>query len=567
MRRQESRLTESDNERRAMMAFVLCIAVYFVWTSVYYPTPAVTADGAPAVVDADGDPAGEPAAEPAAAAPAPAPEPAPAPTLSVPDRTEQFQSETLEGDVHSGEGALHGLTLRDYTVGPTVTPLYSWVLSKFGGEEGGWEPYQGGDEPYQMLTERGGLVLVGTGTLEPTAGYTLRKDGAALVATHRSSDGLEITKTYAPTDEPHILDVTVTVNNNTGRPVSDLWVGVADEMSGDAGRFQNAIRPVAHLDDDIYHYDDLDDLRGSDREAEDYAPAWFGIGDRYFMSVLLPAPEAGIGRLVVDDVPGDEDRFGAFGYVTTPIDAGASRTLALRAYIGPKQLDVLEGISPELADAVELGWFGFFARILLFLLKIFQAGVINWGVAILLLTLLVKLAFFPLTQRAFKSSRMMQAIQPELQEIREKYKDNQQLQSQETMKLFQEKGVNPLGGCLPTLIQLPVWIALYNVMLYSVELYDSSFLYLMDLTKEDPYGALPVIYALLILGQQQMMPMGNMDPTQRQVMKLMPLMFAAFMFTFPSGLVLYFCCNILLTIGQQFLINRTIKVETPAKAS
>ncbi|MFT4974507.1 MAG: YidC/Oxa1 family membrane protein insertase [Myxococcota bacterium] len=346
----------------------------------------------------------------------------------------------------------------------------------------------------------------------------------------------------------------------------DFWIGIVDEMDGEAGRFQNATRPMAHVDGGVVHYDDLSDLEGADREAEELPPSWFGVGDRYFMSVLMPAEGSGIDRLIIDGLPGDESRYGAFGFSSQPLDSGASREIALQAYIGPKQLDVLKEISPDLADAVELGWFGFFARILLFLLKIFQSGVINWGVAILLLTLLVKLAFFPLTQKAFKSSRMMQAIQPELKELKEKYKDNQQLQSQETMKLFKERGVNPLGGCLPTLIQLPVWIALYNVMLYSVELYDSSFLYLMDLTKEDPYGVLPVAYALLILGQQQMMPMGNMDPTQRQVMKLMPLMFAAFMFTFPSGLVLYFCCNILLTIAQQFLINRTIKVE-PAQAS
>jgi YidC/Oxa1 family membrane protein insertase len=560
-------LTENDNERRAMMAFVLCLAVYFVWTSIYYPSQpvAVVAD-VPAAAEG-----GEVAPGPVPAAPDEpvvdsTPAAVPANVVAVPDRTEEFSSQFVTGDVHSSEGAIHSLHLNDYTVGPTVTPLYSWVLGKFTGGSGSWEPYVGGDEPYTMLSEHGGLVLVGAGALDPFQGYTIRKDGDALIATYSSPDGLSVVKTYTPSAVEYILDVSVTFTNNTGQSISDLWVGIVEEMSGDAGRFQNEVRPIAHVEDDIVYYDSLEDLDGTERETTDASPAWFGIGDRYFMSVLLPAADAGIGRLIVDDVPGDEDRYGAFGFTSTPLDAGATREITLQAYIGPKQLDILKGISPELADAVELGWFGFFAVPLLFLLKIFQSVVINWGVAILLLTLTVKLAFFPLTQRAFKSSRMMQALQPELKELREKYKDDQQLQSQETMKLFKERGVNPLGGCLPTLIQLPVWIALYNVMLYSVELYDSSFLYLMDLTKEDPYGALPVIYALLILGQQQLMPMGNMDPTQRQVMKLMPLMFAAFMFTFPSGLVLYFCCNILLTIGQQFLINRTIKIETPTEA-
>ena len=149
----------------------------------------------------------------------------------------------------------------------------------------------------------------------------------------------------------------------------------------------------------------------------------------------------------------------------------------------------------------------------------------------------------------------MSALQPQLKELRETYKDNQQLQAQETMKLFQKHNVSPLGGCLPTLIQIPVWFALYNVMLYSVELYDSSFLYLQDLTSMDPYGILPVLYCVLMFGQQRMMPMANMDPMQQRLMKLMPLMFGAFMFTFPSGLVLYFSMNILLTIFQQWLIR------------
>lgn len=555
-------MTENDNERRAMLAFVLCIAVYFVWTSIYLPAPSpVPADAsADAVVVSESDsPSSTPApqAEPSAEQ---EPEAAPA-VVSVPDQTTSFSSASLQGDVHSAEGAIHNLRLNDYTVGPTVTPLYSWLFSKITGGADGWQPYVGGDDPYTALTEGGGLVLVGAGSMAPMQGYVLSKQGDSVVATHSNADGLRIVKTYTPTETPHLIDVTISITNNTGRSLSDVWVGVVDTMSGDAGRFQNAIRPIAHVDDDVVHYDDLDDLAGSGREAEDLPPAWFGIGDRYFMSVLLPDSGAGIGRLIVDDVSGFDDRYGAFGFLSTPIDSGASRDIVMQAYVGPKQLDVLKKISPELADAVELGWFGFFARILLSMLKIFQMAVVNWGLAILLLTLVVKLAFFPLTQKAFKSSRMMQAIQPELKEIREKYKDNQQLQSQETMKLFQEKGVNPLGGCLPTLIQLPVWLALYNVMLYSVELYDSSFLYLMDLTKEDPYGVLPILYALLILGQQQMMPMANMDPTQRQMMKMMPLMFAAFMFTFPSGLVLYFCCNILLTIGQQYLINRTIKVD------
>ena len=566
----------NDTDRRALIAITLCIAVYFFWMSLFPPPQPVApvADGT-ADVPSSEVPA-SPATPAAPVAPA-ASTPAPA-VVDIPEHSEPLSGEKWTGEVHSDEGAIRGLDLNDYTSSTEVTPLYSWLLGGMKGDDG-WEPYRGGDDPLALLTEQGALLLAGAGELSPVLGYQLSERDGRIIATHTDPAGLTITKEYAPSSNPFSLDIQVTFTNNSDRSIDRLWVGVVDEMSGDAGRFSNAIRPLAHVDGGIEHFDDLDDL-SEQAEVVSEAPNWFGVGDRYFMSVLWPdaGSMSGLGSLVVGPLASGQDRYGSFSYFSQPLDAGATRTLSLHAYLGPKQLDVLESIDsnaaidggddvgPALADAVELGWFGFFARILLWMLKIFQSGVVNWGAAILLLTLIVKLAFFPLTQKAFTSSRRMQALQPKLSAIKEKYKDNRELQTQETMNLFKEHGVNPMGGCLPTLIQFPVWIALYNVMLYSVELYDSSFLYLMDLTAEDPYGVLPVVYAVLILGQQRMMPMGNMDPTQQRIMKLMPLMFAAFMFTFPSGLVLYFCCNILLTIGQQWLINRQIKIDEPAAA-
>ncbi|MFT5679528.1 MAG: YidC/Oxa1 family membrane protein insertase [Myxococcota bacterium] len=553
-----------DTDRRALIAITLCIAVYFFWMSLF-PPPQPLAPIGDGVTDGIDDPAPTPGT-PATPTTVPSVAVTPPPVIAVPENEFDLNASKWLGNVHSSEGAIRGLALTDYTAAVEVTPLYSWLMDGMEGEDG-WQPYQGGTDPHALLTERGALLLAGAGDLNPSQGYILESRSGTIIATHTDPSGLSIVKEYAPGSSAFEMDVKVTFTNNTAQSIDRLWVGVADEMSGDAGRFSNAIRPLAHVDGGVEHFDDLEDLIEA-AELVSEAPAWFGVGDRYFMSVLRPAEGSGFGSLIVDDLPGSGDmtRYGAFAISNQSLDAGASRTVTLHAYMGPKQLDILESISPELGDAVELGWFGFFARILLWMLKIFQSGVINWGVAILLLTLIVKLAFFPLTQKAFTSSRRMQALQPKLAALKEKYKDNKELQTQETMNLFKENGVNPMGGCLPTLIQFPVWIALYNVMLYSVELYDSSFLYLLDLTAEDPYGVLPIVYAVLILGQQRMMPMGNMDPAQQRIMKLMPLMFAAFMFTFPSGLVLYFCCNILLTIGQQWLINRQIKIDVPPAA-
>jgi YidC/Oxa1 family membrane protein insertase len=178
----------------------------------------------------------------------------------------------------------------------------------------------------------------------------------------------------------------------------------------------------------------------------------------------------------------------------------------------------------------------------------------------------VKLVFFPLMQKQFISSKRMQVLQPELKALKERYKDNKELQTQMTMKLFKEHEVNPMGGCLPMVIQMPVWFALYNVMLFSVELYNTSFLYLEDLTQVDPYGVLPLLVSVLMLLQQKMMPMANMDPMQQKMMRMMPLMFGIFMFSFPSGLVLYFSVNNSLTILQQWIIYRDID-KSPVSAT
>ena len=183
------------------------------------------------------------------------------------------------------------------------------------------------------------------------------------------------------------------------------------------------------------------------------------------------------------------------------------------------------------------------------------------------LTLTVKLIFFPLTQMAYKSSQRMQALQPQLKAIREKYADNQEELNRRTMALFKENKVNPIGGCLPMLIQMPIWIALYRVLLTSVDLYHTDFLYLRDLSVADPYCILPVIVVGLMFLQQQFMPTGNMDPNQARIMKLMPLFMGFLFFSFPSGLVLYILVNMMLTILQQWVIKRRFGTVTPAPAN
>ena len=252
----------------------------------------------------------------------------------------------------------------------------------------------------------------------------------------------------------------------------------------------------------------------------------------------------------------------------------AERVLYSELYTGPKQQDVLESISPGLNMTVDYGWLWFIAQPIFALLIFLQSGQItlfgnvidigmgvgNWGVAIILLTLVIKALFFKLSASSYRSMAKMRKVAPEMARIREQYKSDRQKQQMETMKLFQEQKINPLGGCLPVLVQMPVFIALYYTLLESVELRQATFLYLNDLSIMDPWFILPLLMGASMFFQMKLNP-APADPTQAQVMKWMPVIFTVFMLWMPSGLVLYWLTNNLLSIAQQWVITRKIESE------
>lgn len=567
---------QSDQERRTILAVGLSLLVYMVYLQWFSPpiSPVVVAeDVATQMESSQGtEPVGVPASEveqptPANSEPTGEDGAVNEPVIEmIAQHDEAYDTTAFSGSIDSTEGALRTVSLKNYTSQPDVTPIWEHLFSSLGGKEEGWEAYAGGTEPEQLLSESGGFVIAGLGSFESDRRYRVSKDDDAVVAKGQLHDGIRITKRYQPGSDPHVIDLIVRFENQSNRTARDLWVGMADASDGeDANRFANVIRPFAYIDEDIERVDDLSDLEGDQYERFAGAVDWFGMGNKYFMSVLLPQEDA-VGEWVVDRLP--DNRVGSFYRLTQPLDAGASREVRFLAYVGPKDIDITSPIGNNLDASVEFGIFGLFAKILLLMLKFFYGLVGNWGVAIILLTMSIKAVFFPLMQKQFVSSKRMQAIQPELKALKEKYKDNQQLQTQMTMQLFKDNNVNPMSGCLPMIIQMPVWFALYNVMLNCVEIYGTQFLYLKDLTEADPTGVLPLLVTVLMVLQQKLMPMGSMDPMQRKMMRLMPVMFGIFMFTFPAGLVLYFSVNNVLTIAQQWYIYRTPDDDSqPKKAS
>lgn len=225
-------------------------------------------------------------------------------------------------------------------------------------------------------------------------------------------------------------------------------------------------------------------------------------------------------------------------------------------YVGPKSMEALQSVDTHMAKVIDFGFFGFIAVPLLHLLKFCHSLVGNWGFAIIFLTLIVRFIVLPFNIMSFKSMKAMQKIQPEVQTLREKYKEDPMRLNQEMMALMKREGANPLGGCLPMLLQIPVFFALYKVINSSVELYQSPFMFwITDLSVHDKFYVLPVLMGLSMFLQQKMTPT-TMDPTQAKIMAFMPLVFSLFMLNLPSGLTLYMFVSTLFGITQQYLMMR-----------
>jgi YidC/Oxa1 family membrane protein insertase len=247
------------------------------------------------------------------------------------------------------------------------------------------------------------------------------------------------------------------------------------------------------------------------------------------------------------------------------IEPGAQKDISSRLYLGPEITSTLKAIAPGLDLTVDYGWLWFISNLLFSLMKTINAVVGNWGWSIVLVTFLIKLAFYRLSATSYKSMASMRKLQPKLAAVRERYGDDKVKISQATMELYKQEKVNPLGGCLPVLIQIPVFIALYWVLLESVELRQAPFmLWITDLASSDPYHVLPVIMGATMLIQQKLNP-APPDPTQAKVMMFLPVLFTGLFWNFPAGLVLYWIVNNTLSIAQQWYITRKYGDEKPGK--
>ena len=322
----------------------------------------------------------------------------------------------------------------------------------------------------------------------------------------------------------------------------------------------NRLNPtrVAFFDDDGLSHKRERHLREGIRKYNGLQ--WAGIVDHYFMITLIPAsPDMTLRAGHRDDI---------FEITLTKnmyFEANASQSLEQFYYLGPKDRNYLQGAPNNLEKSIYYGWFNILAQPLMYVLNFFYQYVANYGVAILLLTLVIKIIFWPLSHKSYKSMNQMKKLQPMMTKIREKHKDDRKKMNEEIMRLYKTYKVNPLGGCLPILVQIPVFIALYQGLLGSVELRHAPFIshipftdivWLADLSARDPFFITPLLMGATMFLQQRMAPAPG-DPLQAKIMQFLPLVFIFIFITFPSGLVIYWLANNVLSIGQQWYMLRS----------
>lgn len=294
-----------------------------------------------------------------------------------------------------------------------------------------------------------------------------------------------------------------------------------------------------------------------DVEAES---GWIAMQQHYFLTAWIPPADSN-NRFYTRAVNGDY----TIGAVSQPILIVPTKTqeISSRLYLGPEITGVLKSISPGLDLTVDYGWLWFLSSLLFSLMKAIYAIIGNWGWSIVLVTVCIKLAFYRLSATSYKSMAGMRKLQPKLQALRERYGDDKAKISQATMELYRQEKVNPLGGCLPIVIQIPVFIALYWVLLESVELRQAPFIFwIKDLATADPYHILPIIMGATMLIQQKLNP-APPDPMQAKIMMFLPILFTGLFWSFPAGLVLYWIVNNSLSILQQWYITRKYSDEKP----
>ncbi len=555
-------------DKRTILAIVLSLAVLFVFQMFFIkppapPKPAVSPSETQPSSVAPTQPAATPAQPPIVSqAPAIKPE---APARDIIVDTTHYTA------VFSTRGAgLKSLKLKDYhqdcvdcpeDIFPKIKNLFVSSKTPAKAKSGDFvelvDVHDGMPLPLSVTFPDSTADLSPEAVFETSAGkldLTNVKEKQQIVFSKITGD-IRVEKTYTFDPEGYVIGLDVNVHNLSASPMTQIprlsWHQYVDPLK---------------VDDSYGHDGPIISVGGSiERQTVKKMDAeimlgpnvpWGAFESKYFIASFVP--ENPSLTSVVMTRSNDNLVTVSLKDRKELIPGGQNSIFAYTLYLGPKQYNLLKAMNVGLQDAIDYGWFYWLAIPFLYVLNFLQGFVINYGIAIILLTLAIKLIFWPLGNISYKSMKAMKALQPKIEALKAKHKNDQSKIGQETMALYREHKVNPFSGCLPILIQIPVFFGLYKALMYSIELRHSPFFFwIADLSAKDPYYITPIIMGATQFLQQKMTPaMG--DAMQQKVMLLMPVIFTFFFLNFPSGLVIYWLFNNIFSIGQQYYINKKL---------
>ena len=432
---------------------------------------------------------------------------------------------------------------------------------------------KGSDVPYMLLGEFDGKQyfsqsgLIGLNGPDASANgrptyqseqtsYTLTGDELRVPLQFTDSNGVSFTKTYVFKKGQYDVGLEYKVNNTTSSPVQvQLYTQIKRTVQEKGSMVdQNYLGAAYGTDEEPYEKYSFSDMADKNLNINTQG-GYVAFIQHYFVSAWVPMQDQTntLYSLITKSnaaIIGVKDE-------AVNVQAGSEQVLTATYYMGPKESDKLEAIHTDLDLTVDYGWLWFISQPLFVLLKWLHSILGNWGVAIIAITIIVKTLMYPLTKAQYTSMAKMRALQPKMKALKEKYGDDRQKFGQATMEMYRKEKVNPMGGCFPILLQMPIFLALFYVFLESTELRHAEFvLWLTDLSAKDPYYVLPILFGASMFITQKLQPMTVTDPMQQKMMTFMPVIFSVFFLWFPSGLVLYWLVSNLISIVQMLIIYR-----------
>jgi YidC/Oxa1 family membrane protein insertase len=548
------------DSQRLILFFVFSFSVFMLldaWQRDQHP---------PAAQEQEGARTGQPS-DPSIPIPTPAPPPVPgeklvaSQTVKPPEGTSVLpkgevvavETDFLKAEISTAGGDLRRLEFKRHRA--TLDRNKNFVLFE--------------NQPERVYAAQSGLI--GTNLPNHRSNYTPQAtsyrlaDGAEKVEVRLEapeSDGIKVVKVYRFLRSSYVIEVLYEITNQGAAQIQPfayfqlLRDGRAPD--GDSAMLPTYTGVAVYTDKDKFQkvaFGDID--KGRTPYPKNSNDGWIAMLQHYFFSAWLPQgslPREFYTRAL------DGGLYAAGVIVPAgKVDPGQTATIGVPLYAGPQEQDKLAKLAPGLDLTIDYGWLTIIAAPLFWVLSWLHQWVENWGVAIILLTVLIKLLFYPLSEASYRSMAKMRVLAPKLQKLKDQHGNDRQRLQQAMMELYKTEKINPLGGCLPILVQIPVFIALYWVLLASVELRHAPFmLWIDDLATPDPWFVLPILMGATMIIQTRLNPVPP-DPVQAKIMKIMPVAFSIFFFFFPAGLVLYWLINNILSIAQQWHINRVLE--------